>query len=74
MTACDIRADIAWVEDRAVNPSRTTKCEPEMITVDCPCCDHEIRMEFDAAEIACSECAVTAEIAPDARAELAVAA
>lgn len=50
------------------------KSEPEMITVDCPCCDHEIRMEFDAAEIACSECAVTAQIAPDAYAELATAA
>ena len=36
-----------------------------MITVDCPCCDHEIRMEFDAADIVCSECAVMAQIAPD---------
>jgi len=45
-----------------------------MITVDCPCCDHEIRMEFDAAEIVCGECAVTAQIAPDAYAELAAAA
>jgi hypothetical protein len=45
-----------------------------MITIECPCCDHEIRMKFDAAELACSECAVTAPIAPDARVELAAAA
>jgi hypothetical protein len=46
-----------------------------MITIECPCCDHEIRMELDASELACDECAVTAPIAPDAVApELALAA
>ena len=35
-----------------------------MIMIECPCCEHEIRMELDAAELACDECAVTAPIAP----------
>jgi hypothetical protein len=36
-----------------------------MITVDCPCCDGAIRIEPDAAELRCDECAVRVEIAPD---------
>ena len=46
-----------------------------MITIECPCCDHEVRMDFSATELSCDECAVTARIAPDeARIELALAA
>jgi hypothetical protein len=37
----------------------------EMVTVECPCCDRAIRIESDAADFQCDECALTASFAPD---------
>jgi hypothetical protein len=36
-----------------------------MITIECPSCDGAIRIEPDAAELRCDECAVRVPIAPD---------